>query len=309
MFSVIFPGQGSQITGMAKEFFDNFSYVKEFFQSADELLKKNLSKIILEGPKELLDQTENTQPSIFLVSYSIFKVLEKESNLNLKQAKFYAGHSLGEYSALCCAGSISFEKTLNLLKHRGKAMQNAVPDGEGGMYAILGVEIEEINKIINENNNKFQCFVANDNTKGQAVVSGKLNSLKFLGEELKKKNIKFIPLPVSAPFHCPLMKNAKDEMENRILETKFNDPQVSIISNVTAEPQNNSEDIKKLLIQQIEKPVRWRESVNTMINNGVNKFIEVGPGKVLSGLIKRIDRKVKLNQVNNLIDIKNITND
>ena len=132
---------------------------------------------------------------------------------------------------------------------------------------------------------------------------------KISRRRVEKKNIKFIPLPVSAPFHCPLMKNAKDEMENRILETKFNDPQVSIISNVTAEPQNKSEDIKKLLIQQIEKPVRWRESVNTMINNGVNKFIEVGPGKVLSGLIKRIDRKVKLNQVNNLIDIKNITND
>ena len=148
MFSVIFPGQGSQITGMAKEFFDNFSYVKEFFQSADELLKKNLSKIILEGPKELLDQTENTQPSIFLVSYSIFKVLEKESNLNLKQAKFYAGHSLGEYSALCCAGSISFEKTLNLLKHRGKAMQNAVPNGEGGMVAVLGANIDNI-KMLN----------------------------------------------------------------------------------------------------------------------------------------------------------------
>ena len=305
MFSIIFPGQGSQIIGMAKEFYDNFNYVKEYFQNADELLKKKLSKIILEGPKDQLDQTYNTQPAIFLASYSIFSVIEKETNLDVKKAKFYAGHSLGEYSALCCAKSITFNQTINLLEHRGKAMQNALPDGDGGMIAVLGTEIEIINKILIKNN-KHICYVANDNTLGQVVVSGKKNSLNLLAEELKEKNIKSIFLPVNAPFHCPLMKNATEEMRNIILDTNFYDPIVSIISNVTASPQNKSQEIKNLLIEQIENPVRWRESVHNMINLGVNKFIEVGPGKVLSGLIKRIDRNIKLNQVNNLEDLKNI---
>ena len=308
MFSVIFPGQGSQFVGMGKEFYDNFDYVREYFLIADEILKKKLSQIILEGPKEQLDLTQNTQSAIFLVSFSIFKVLEKETNFNIKDAKFYAGHSLGEYSALCCAGSINFEQTINLLMSRGMAMQNAVPKGEGGMTAILGTKIDEINEILKDKS-RFQCFIANDNSVGQIVVSGTLNSIKILETELVKKKIKFVQLQVSAPFHCPLMKKATIEMENKILDTNFKDPSISIISNVTASPQNNSEEIKKLLIHQIEKPVRWRESVLNMIDLGINRFIEIGPGKVLSGLIKRIDRNIKLNQVNNLTDIKNITND
>ena len=309
MFSIIFPGQGSQIIGMAKEFYDNFGYVKDYFKQADEILNKNLSKIILEGPKESLDLTENTQPSIFLASFSIFKVLERESKLNVKDAKYYAGHSLGEYSALCCAESIDFSQTIELLKFRGKAMQNAVPKGEGGMIAILGQEINDLNKFIKDNNNNFQCYIANDNSIGQIVVSGKLSSIKKFGEELKIKKIKFVELPVSAPFHCPLMSKATEEMKNKIINTKFKNPISSIISNVTAKPENNPEQIKELLIEQIEKPVRWRESVENMIGLGVNRFIEVGPGKVLSGLIKRIDRNVILNQVNNLDDVKNIFND
>lgn len=308
MFSVIFPGQGSQFVGMGKEFYDNFDYVREYFLIADEILKKKLSQIILEGPKEQLDLTQNTQSAIFLVSFSIFKVLEKETNFNIKDAKFYAGHSLGEYSALCCADSINFEQTINLLMSRGMAMQNAVPKGEGGMTAILGTKIDEINEILKDKS-RFQCFIANDNSVGQIVVSGTLNSIKILETELVKKKIKFVQLQVSAPFHCPLMKKATIEMENKILDTNFKDPSISIISNVTASPQNNSEEIKKLLIHQIEKPVRWRESVLNMIDLGINRFIEIGPGKVLSGLIKRIDRNIKLNQVNNLTDIKNITND
>ena len=308
MFSVIFPGQGSQFVGMGKEFYDNFDYVREYFLIADEILKKKLSQIILEGPKEQLDLTQNTQSAIFLVSFSIFKVLEKETNFNIKDAKFYAGHSLGEYSALCCAGSINFEQTINLLMSRGMAMQNAVPKGEGGMTAILGTKIDEINEILKDKS-RFQCFIANDNSVGQIVVSGTLNSIKILETEFIKKKIKFVQLQVSATFHCPLMKKATIEMENKILDTNFKDPSISIISNVTASPQNNSEEIKKLLIHQIEKPVRWRESVLNMIDLGINRFIEIGPGKVLSGLIKRIDRNIKLNQVNNLTDIKNITND
>ena len=306
MFSVLFPGQGSQIIGMGKEFYENFDYVKNYFSQADEILKKKLSHIILEGPRDELNQTENTQPAIFLVSFAIFKVLEKE--FNLFDAKFYAGHSLGEYSALCCADSINFEQTIELLKSRGKAMQNAMPNGEGGMMAILGADIETINKIFKENN-QLQCYVANDNSAGQIVVSGKTSSLHKLENLLTEKKIKFVKLPVSAPFHSPLMRNATLEMQNKINDAIFSNPKVNIISNVTANPENKSENIKQLLIQQIEKPVRWRESVINMINHGINRFIEIGPGKVLSGLVKRIDRNVKLNQVNNLIDIKNLTND
>ena len=309
MFSIIFPGQGSQITGMAKEFYQNFKYVRDYYSYADEILNKRLSNIILDGPKEELDLTENTQPAIFLVSYSIYKVIENETQFNLKNAKFFAGHSLGEYSALCCANSINFEQTINLLKNRGKAMQEAVPKGEGGMLAILGIEINEINKILKDNFGSFQCYVANDNTLGQAVVSGKTKSLDLLGKELNKKNIKFIKLSVSAPFHSPLMKSATEKMKEKINQTDFSDPVIDIISNVTSKPHRKSAEIKRLLIDQIENPVRWRESVINMISSGVNKFVEIGPGKVLSGLIKRIDRKVESNQVNNLGDLKTIEND
>ena len=309
MFSILFPGQGSQKIGMASEFYNNLDYVKEYFSQADDILKKNLTDLILNGPKEDLDQTENTQPAIFLVSYSFFKVIEKETEFKLKEAKYFAGHSLGEYSALCCAEALSFDQTINLLKRRGAAMQNALPNGEGGMLAILGQTIENINSILKENEKKFICYIANDNSNGQIVLSGKKINLELLSEILIKKNIKFVKLPVSAPFHCPLMKNATDEMKNLIIETKFNDPIVNIISNVTANPLIQSNDIKKFLIEQIENPVRWRESINYMIRSGINRFIEMGPGKVLSGLVKRIDRNVKLNQVNNLTDIKNLIND
>ena len=305
MFSVVFPGQGSQIVGMAKEFYENFTFVKEYFDLADELLKKKLSKLILDGPKIDLDQTENTQPSIFLVSYSIFKTLEKETLFDINNAKFFAGHSLGEYSALCCAESLTFEQTINLLKYRGLAMQTAVPKGEGGMLAILGVDINEINKILNQNKDKYLCYIANDNSEGQTVVSGKIESITQLSDDLNSKGIRFVKLPVSAPFHCPLMNKATIQMKRKILETEFNDPKVKIVSNVTADPVKDSNEIKKLLIDQIEMPVRWRESVKNIINLGVNNFIEIGPGKVLSGLIKRIDRKVKINHINNLSDIRN----
>ena len=309
MFSILFPGQGSQNIGMAKELFDNFDYVKDYFLNADEILNKNLSKIIFYGPKEELDQTENTQPAIFLVSYSIFKVIEKETKFKIKNAKYFAGHSLGEYSALCCAESIPFEQTIKLLQYRGEAMQNAVPKGEGGMIAILGKSIDEIELTLKENSNKFTCYIANDNSKGQIVISGKTKDLELLENEIKKKNIKYVNLSVSAPFHCPLMQNAKHKMKDVIQTTEFKNPIINIISNVTAKPVYEPKEIKNLLIEQIEKPVRWRESINNMITFGINNFIEMGPGKVLSGLVKRIDRNVKTNNVNNLSDTKNLIND
>ena len=309
MFSFIFPGQGSQFVGMGKDIYDEFTYIKEYFLKANEILNKDLSKIILDGPKDELDLTENTQPAIFLISYSIFKILEKETNFKIKNAKYFAGHSLGEYSALCCANAISFENTLRLLKNRGIAMQNAVPQKDGGMMAVLGVDNLKVNEILIENKNKFTCYIANDNSNGQIVLSGKIQSLDYLGLELKKKNIKFVKLQVSAPFHCPLMSKATQEMKDKILLTEFKDPVPSIISNVTAQPVTKSEDIKRLLIEQIEKPVRWRESVLNMIGDGVNQFIEIGPGKVLTGLIKRIDRKIKLNQVSNSNEANSLLND
>ncbi len=309
MFSIVFPGQGSQIVGMASEFYKNFSYVRNFFDQADEILSKKISKTILDGPKEELEKTINTQPAIFLVSYSIFKVIEKETEFKINNASFFAGHSLGEYSALCCANAISFEQTIKLLKYRSEAMENALPNGEGGMTAILGSEIEDIKKILNENSNKFICYIANDNSNGQVVVSGISKDLDNFSLELKKKNIKNIKLPVSTPFHCPLMSKAKNIMKEKIIDTKFEDPTIDIISNVTAKPSRSSAEIKKLLIDQIEKPVRWRESVNNMLSYGVKNFIEIGPGKVLSGLIKRIDRNVKVNQVNSILDAKNLIND
>ena len=306
MFSVLFPGQGSQVVGMAKNLYDNFSYVKSLFAQADEVLKVSLSKMILEGPKELLDETENTQPAIFLASYSIFNVIKNETSFDLNSAKFFAGHSLGEYSALACAESITFEQTVKLLKIRGKAMRTAVPKGEGGMIAVLGSEVEKINEIINTNDKNFKCFIANDNSIGQIVVSGKTKDLDLFSKELKIANIKNIKLPVTAPFHCELMNEATSIMSKEINNNEFKVPKNFIISNVTAKPTNDPVEIKNLLIEQIEKPVRWRETVINMINSENQKFIEIGPGKVLSGLVKRIDRNVKLIQVNGIDDLKNL---
>ena len=306
MFSVLFPGQGSQSVGMVKDLYDNFDYIKDLFKEADDTLSLSLSKLIFEGPKEILDETENTQPAIFLVSYAIFNVIKKETSFDITTANFFAGHSLGEYSALACSNVINFNETIKLLKIRGNAMQNAVPKKQGGMVAVLGVDTSKIEEILKNNKSKFECFLANDNSIGQIVISGKINDLDIFIDELKKLNIRNIKLPVSAPFHCRLMKPATEIMSKKIKEINFLVPQNKIVSNVTALPSDNPDRIKNLLIDQIEKPVRWRESIINMINLGSKKFIEIGPGKVLSGLVKRIDRNVELIQVNNIDDLKNI---
>jgi [acyl-carrier-protein] S-malonyltransferase len=306
MFSVIFPGQGSQTIGMGKEFFERYSLVKELFKQADETLGITLSKTILEGPKEELDLTINTQPAIFLVSYSIFQVMKKEFNIDLNQAKYFAGHSLGEYSALSSANYLDFSNTIKLLRVRGESMQNAVPKGEGGMLAVLGSTVEIIERILKENESNFIVEIANDNSDGQIVLSGKNNDLIKLIEILKSKKIKNIKLPVSAPFHCKLMRNATEVMKNEIEKTNFQNSQNLLISNVTAKEILNKDELKRLLIDQIENRVRWRESVINMIKKGINHFIEIGPGKVLSGLVKRIDKNVKINTINNESDIKEL---
>ena len=304
MFSVIFPGQGSQIVGMGKEFYAKFDIVKKLFNDADEILGFSISNLILEGPKDKLDLTENTQPAIFLVGYSIFQLLKKEFNIDLNKANFFAGHSLGEYTALASANALSFSDTLRILKIRGNAMQSAVPKGEGGMVAVLGSEIEKIEKIIEENKNKYECFIANDNSNGQMVVSGNNNEIEKFILDLKSNSIKNIKLPVSAPFHCKLMKKATDIMGKEIEKLEFKDPKNILISNVTAKEITSSSSLKYLLIKQIESRVRWRESVILMINKGVSQFIEIGPGKVLSGLIKRTDKNIKVNAINHEEDIK-----
>ena len=304
MFSVIFPGQGSQIVGMGKEFYDKFDFVKKLFKEADEIVNFPLTKLILEGPKDELDLTVNTQPSIFLISYSIYNVIKNEFDIDLSKAKYFAGHSLGEYSALSCAGYLNFSDTLKILRIRGDAMQNSIPKGQGGMVAVLGSSVEIIENILKNNKDKFIAQIANDNSEGQMVLSGRIKDLDNMILTLKENSIKNIRLPVSAPFHCSLMSNATKIMKEEINKLNFKESQNKLISNVTAEEISSIEDLKNLLIKQIENRVRWRESVINMIKNDVNHFIEIGPGKVLSGLVKRINRDVMINTINNQDDIE-----
>ena len=306
MFSVIFPGQGSQLVGMGKEFFEKYDLVKRLFKEADNALGFDISKIILEGPKEELDLTVNTQPAIFLISFSIYKLITQEFKKDLTKAKYFAGHSLGEYSALSAAGYLDFSDTLKILRIRGDAMQNSVPNGEGGMVAVLGSTVLEIEKILSENNMNTNIEIANDNSEGQLVLSGRNFDLDILIKILKSKRIKNLKLPVSAPFHCRLMSKATEIMRKEIDKLYFKDSKNKLISNVTAEEIPDKNELKKLLIYQIESRVKWRESVINMIDKGVNHFIEIGPGKVLSGLVKRINKNVKINTINNESDIKDL---
>ena len=286
MKALLFPGQGSQVVGMGSEFYKNFDLVKKIFREADEKLNFNISKMILEGPNDELTLTKNTQPAILTVSYSIFKVMKEEFEFNFKNFKYFAGHSLGEYSALVSSNSLTFVDALHLLHERGKAMQNAVPVGEGGMLAVLGLKINEIEKIINNQNGV--CEVANDNAEGQVIISGDKNSIDIVAEKLREKKVKFIPLNVSAPFHCSLMKSAAKSMKEKIDNTIFKNPDFVIINNVT-----------------------WRESILKMSKEGVDSFIEVGPGKTLIGMVKRTIKEKKVNcfSINSIVDIKNLLNE
>ncbi len=305
MFAVLFPGQGSQYVGMGSDLYQKYDDVKKNFDIVDKILKFPLSEIILSGPDDKLKLTQNTQPAIMLLGVSIFNLLLKKNNLISKKIKYLAGHSLGEYTALVCAGSLSLEKAAYLLHERGKAMQDAVPPGDGAMTAILGMKIEEVENEINVLKKNGVCEIANDNTNGQVVVSGTKKNIEMLNENLKKKKKRGIVLPVSAPFHCSMMKTAANRMADKIKGSDFKNPNTKIISNVTAKEENHSETIKSLLIEQITGRVRWRESVNYMIQNGINKFIEIGPGKVLTGLVKKIDNNVEIKNINSIDDIEN----
>ena len=304
MKAILFPGQGSQIVGMGSEFYNNFEIVKKIFKEADDKLNYKISKIILEGPEDQLKLTQNTQPAILTVSYSIFSVLKKEYNFDFKSTKFFAGHSLGEYSALVCADSLKFNDALFLLFERGKSMQEAVPVGKGSMIAVLGSKIEEIKNLINELKTKGVCEIANDNAEGQTIISGDIESINALQIILKENKKKFIPLNVSAPFHCSLMSPAATIMKEKIELTNFKKPNINVVCNVTSKPQNNPEDIKKLLVEQICSTVRWRESIINMSNENVTNFIEIGPGKVLSGMVKRTLKNINCFSINSIDDMK-----
>ena len=303
--SIIFPGQGAQKVGMGKDIYDNFAVAKEVFQEVNDALKVKLSDIIFVDKDKKLNHTTNTQPAIMTVGVALFRVLERELGLKINHFDYCAGHSLGEYTALVCAGSLNLTDAAIMLRARGMAMQNAVKIGEGGMAAILGAEINEINKVIIKNN--FSTVeISNDNCPGQVVISGKKNEIEIcclkIKEELSKKSIS---LPVSAPFHCKLMKPAAEQMKNLILETNFQQPEIPIISNVTAKEETNKENIKNLLIEQIYSRVRWREIIEFMIKSKVSEIHELGPGKSLSAMIKRFNTSIVLQNYNSMEEINN----
>jgi len=310
MNALIFPGQGSQTVGMGSELYNKFDLVKKIFQQADKRLGYSISDIIFNGPEDKLQLTKNTQPAILTVSYSIFKVLKQEFGFNFKNFKYFAGHSLGEYSALVCAEALDFEDAIYLLYERGKAMQEAVPLGEGSMLAVLGLNINKINELLlSFKEETGVCEIANDNANGQIILSGNKKNIELIQKNLKEKKIKSIVLKVSAPFHCSLMKPAAENMEKKINLTKLNNSSYQIVSNVTAKPENEPDIIKKLLIDQIFSTVRWRESIINMNDLGVNNFIELGPGKVLTSMVKRTVKDVNTFSINSIADMENVENE
>jgi [acyl-carrier-protein] S-malonyltransferase len=290
--ALVFPGQGSQAVGMGRALHEAFVVAREVFGEVDEALKQNLSRLMFEGPEGELTLTENAQPALMTVSLAALRVLERDGGLELKRhVAFVAGHSLGEYSALCAARALSLADTARLLKRRGLAMQRAVAVGEGAMAALLGLDLEAARAVAAEVAQGEVCAVANDNGAGQVVVSGNKAAVERAVAAAAQRGAKrSIMLPVSAPFHCPLMAPAAREMEEAFAQVTLGEPWIPVIANVTAAPVRAPEEIKRLLIEQVTGLVRWRESVIAMKDAGVHELVELGAGRVLSGLAKRIDR-------------------
>lgn len=305
MISFLFPGQGSQHVGMGREIYESFSCAKDVFQEVDDTLNQNLTQLIFDGPETELSLTENTQPALMVVSMALMKVLEKEGGFRLaEEASYIAGHSLGQYSALCASGSLSLSETAHLLKIRGRSMQSAVPVGQGAMAAILGLEMKDVEDIVQQASQGQVCEIANDNSPGQVVISGHKDAVERAIELSKERGAKrSLLLNVSAPFHCQLMKPAKIQMENAFQDVQVRNASVPILDNVSALPIQQGEDLRNLLIQQVTDRVRWREGIEVMAKKGVTTMVEVGAGKVLTGLCKRIIPHVKTVTLNTPYDI------
>ena len=302
MKALVFPGQGSQYVGMGKDFYESFREVKEVFHEVDDALGIKLSNIILNGPKEELDLTENTQPAIMTVGVSIYRIFKKHKIKDLKEYLFFAGHSLGEYTSLVCSDSLTLKDGARILKARGKSMQDAVPVNLGAMAAVLGAELDLINEVIKKHSSSEGIAeISNDNCPGQIVISGSKDKINKIVDDLKSNySKKAILLPVSAPFHCSLMKPSADKMNEILTKTEFKKPLINIVSNVTAKTIDNFKEIPLLLTKQITHHVRWRESVDFMSKNGVKHFIEIGPGKALTGMIKRIGKELTTTTIDNI---------
>jgi [acyl-carrier-protein] S-malonyltransferase len=306
--SFVFPGQGSQAVGMGRALSEAFGAARETFQEIDDALSQKLTRLMFEGPESDLTLTENTQPALMAVSLAVMRVLEREGGFKAAdKLAFVAGHSLGEYSALAAAGALGLAEAARLLKRRGQAMQKAVPVGEGAMAALLGVDLpaaQEIAAAAAKDSGEV-CATANDNAPGQVVLSGSKKAIDRAIVIAPEKGAKrAIPLSVSAPFHCPLMQPAADEMAEALAKAKIAAPAVPLIANVTARHVSDPETIRGLLVKQVTGMVRWRESVTYMKEQGVGKITEIGAGKVLAGLVKRIDKEIEASSVGEPGDIE-----
>ena len=308
MNSIVFPGQGSQYVGMCKNWYENFDEAKRVFNEADKILNEPLSNIIFQGPKEDLTKTNNAQPAILVSSIALLEVIKSQKKIDLNNfCKFLAGHSLGEYTALYASEALDFQSVLKLVKHRGILMSKSDKTGKGKMAAIIGLKISEIEKILKDIKEEGVCEIANDNSEGQVVISGHkeaVDSFKSIAKNCGAKLI--IDLKVSAPFHCKLMTDAATKMNTEINKISFNQFKVPIVSNVKAIPCSNGLEFKSLLSQQITMTVKWRETILFMENKGVKKIFEIGPGNVLSGLIKRITKNIECFSIQNPEDMDNL---
>ena len=317
MRAFVFPGQGSQYVGMGRELAETFTQARYTFEEVDEALGKNLFRLMTEGDEDELNMTENTQPALMAVSMAVINVLTREAGIHPhKVTSFMAGHSLGEYSALTASAALNIWDTAQLLQTRGHAMQEAMPAGTGAMAAIMGLEMEAIHEIADtaahESGRGIVCECANDNAPGQVVVSGHAAAVDLIHEKAEAQGAKkVVRLPVSAPFHCTLMAPAAKTMAQALADTDIHPPRVPIVSNVTARAESDPPRLRQLLVEQITQTVRWRESVQFMQEQGVTSIIEIGAGKVLSGLNRRIDRNIasmnveKPEEVEALIDTLN----
>ena len=300
----IFPGQGSQAVGMGKDLANNFTVAKKVFQLVDDALGQNLSSMIFEGPIEDLTMTENTQPALMAVSMAFLEVIKKQTGKNINElCDIVAGHSLGEYTALCAAGAISIADAAKILRIRGKAMQDACPKGEGAMAAVLGMDIEQVEAIVAEANEHGACDVANDNNATQIVISGSVAAIDFASAKVAELGGRAIKLNVSAPFHSRLIKSAEDVMRKALDEIEWHVPLVPVLANVTVDPTTDIAQIKDNLVRQVSGRVRWRETMEFFVANGVQELVEIGSGKVLTGMLRKVEHPFVLRNIGNIEEL------